>query len=347
MSEQSTKVVIPPPATFRGEEPKQAALVARQERLLSSRRSNIARIKELEEAHYSISEELGSDLQAMQAHGKELDAVQQRESEKGLMAALARTFNRRSLVLQRRSVTEDLVRKYEAVNRVLSRASVFADELQLVALDLRDQIDQLHGQLANDRENMRSSAERVLEIESQLARLDGDHGLGDAVAARFRDQLDYEERAESGRLALLRASVAMASDELAPARAYRDTAQEMHQQMSELVLKVGGAVRGSGRQIEVLGMAGDAPMVVAELVESMADLDRAMVATERYIEHARELFTHTVPALSQEVERAHGVQSLLMVDDLEELSREQARAMADRALLEAAEAEVDGLEKTL
>ena len=50
MSEPSTTVEIPPVPDYRGEAPKQAAMIARQESLLNSRRSNIARLRELEEA---------------------------------------------------------------------------------------------------------------------------------------------------------------------------------------------------------------------------------------------------------------------------------------------------------
>ena len=68
-------------------------------------------------------------------------------------------------------------------------------------------------------------------------------------------------------------------------------------------------------------MAADAPLVVAELQESMGELDRAMVATERYIEHARRLFTQTVPAFADQVQKNSGVQSMLLTEDLESLSR--------------------------
>jgi hypothetical protein len=242
---------------------------------------------------------------------------------------------------------ELLVQKHAAVTLCQSRAAAFADDLELVALGLRDQIEEVYSQLEEDRENVRISATRVLELEKQLARLEGEHGLSPAVADRYRDQLEFEERAESGRLALLRASLNMGKEELGPMRALRDTAQEMHQEMSQLAQKVGGAVRQAGRQIEVLGMTADLATVALELTESMDDLQHAMVATENYIEHASRLFTQTVPEFTRKLEESSGVNSILLTDDLEQLSREQAKAMADRALLEAARAEVEGLEKTL
>lgn len=338
---------MPSKAPYRGEAPNQANLIARQEYLAHTKRGNFDQIQAHRETHQSISEELSQDLQRMQTQGRALENFEAQSENVGVFSRLLRTFNRRGLLLQRRSMNEDLVRHYESLSRCLRRASVFSDELQLCAIDMRDHIDDIHSRLEEDRHDLRLCAQRILDIEVNLKRLDADSD--GANQARLRDQLEFEEKVESGRLNLLRASLAMGKEELAPARALRDTAQEMHREMSELVLQVSAAVRSAGQQIQVLGMAADASLVVAELQESMAQLDLAMEATERYIHNARALFSTAVPSLAEEIQNASGSRKLWMTDDLTDLSREQAKALADRALLEAAEAEVDSLamEKTL
>ena len=76
-------------------------------------------------------------------------------------------------------------------------------------------------------------------------------------------------------------------------------------------------------------------------------LDAAMNATEHYLDQAQHLLTEVLPELSARVERDASERRLDIADDIDALSRERARALADRALREAADAEVEGLGRDL
>ena len=90
-------------------------------------------------------------------------------------------------------------------------------------------------------------------------------------------------------------------------------------------------------------MAADAATVVAELQESMAQLDVAMTETTRYLAQADDLLTRVLPDLNAQLSANAGVRQLSFEADLNNLSRERAKTLADKALRHAADAEIDAI----
>jgi hypothetical protein len=239
-------------------------------------------------------------------------------------------------VLARKSIAEGLLTQYEQVSVSLRRASAFADELHLCALELQEEVEQLHGEHARNLAGAREAAERVMHIEADLDALDA----ADHDTRRQEDRLRFEERTTSSRMELYRAGAELCRQELEPARALRDTVLQLHEEMARFVLQATSSVNAAGRRIQALGVAADAPSVVAELNESLQQLDAAMNATEHYLDQAQHLLTRVLPELSERLERDAAHRRLDLADDLDALSRERARELADRALREAADAEI-------
>jgi len=318
--------------------PTQAGLLERQETLAAGHRRALERVNRLVESQQEITEELSGGLQGMQASGRELDALDAEARQTGLLAAVTRAFSRRRTVLARKSIAEGLLTQYEQVSVSLRRGSAFADELHLCALELQEEVELLHVEQTQHLDGARKAAERILEIEAALDALDPSQPQG----AREEDRLRFEERSTSSRVALFQAGAELCRQELEPARALRDTVLELHAEMARFVMQATSSVNAAGRRIQALGVAADAPSVVAELNQSLQQLDAAMGATEHYLDQAQHLLTQVLPELSARVERDAADRRLGVAEDLEAISRERARAMADRALREAADAEVDG-----
>jgi hypothetical protein len=337
----------PPPPRLSEEPPSQSGLQARSDNLALGRKAALDRVGQLVEAQKGISEELSGGLQAMQQSGRQLDALDARARQTGILAALTRAFSRRRAILEKRSIAEGLLTQYETVSVSLRRASAFADELHLCALELQEEVDHLHVEQAASHGRARAAAERVMALEQQLDALDEDPSLTPATIARRTDQLRFEERTTSSRMELYRAGAQLCRQELEPARALRDTVLQLHEEMARFVLQATSSVNVAGRRIQALGMAADAPAVVAELNASLQQLDAAMNATEHYLDQAHVLLTQVLPELSAKIEGGAADRRLDLAEDLDAMSRSRARELADRALREAARAEVDGLDRDL
>ena len=155
------------------------------------------------------------------------------------------------------------------------------------------------------------------------------------------DALEFELRQETLSLELFRASAEVARHHLEPSRALRDTTQRLHEEMATFTLQATGTVNAAGRRIQALGLAADAPLVVGELQQSLEELQQAMDMTTAYIEQTRVLITDVLPELSARLAAQREMEEVAVTSELDQVSREHARALAERTLREAAEAEVE------
>lgn len=322
-----------------GEELTHAKLAQRRESIQERHKRAVDQVSDLYGSQAEISEELGKGLQRMKGHGQELDRISEEESASGIFATLLRPFTARRVALARKSVAEALLAQYEDVSVRLREATAFSDDLKLCALEMQDEVDRLHRDHAAAKHNEKLAAERVLEIEKELAELENQEASPER--ARRLDQLTFEVRTEAIALDLFRASAEQCAQHLEPARTLRDTVLELHEDMAKYVLSATHTVNAAGRRIQGLGMMADAPVVVSELQASIEELNEAMEATAEYVEQSRHVISEVLPELSRRLEREAALDAAETADSLEEVSRERSRRIAEQALREAAAAEID------
>lgn len=334
----------PQPATYEGSRPSQAALARRRDEVQRRQADGLGTVDRLVRDQRAVSAELSDELSEMRRKGQVLDEIEARSQETGLLATLTRQLTRRRTMLERRSVTEGLIAQYEGVSRRLRKATAFSDELRLCAVDLQHQVDELHDDLARALRNERRCAERIHDLEAGMARLEtpADQGLGPEERARQLDRMTFELRTEAINLELFMAEARLSRHHLEPARHLRDTVLSLQEDMARFVTAATSTVNSAGRRIQALGMAADAPLVVSELQQSLDELSTAMEATADYVRQSQALLTDVLPALSRRLEAEAEVEHEALSSSLEQVSRQRARALAEEALREAAEAEVDG-----
>ncbi len=324
-----------------GDQLTHATLAKRREEVQSRHQRALGQVSDLYSTQQEISDELGKGLERMKNHGEELDRIREEESQTGFIASIMRPFTARQRVLARKSVAEALLAQYETVSVRLREATSFSDDLKLCALEMQDEVDRLHRDHAAAIHNKKLAAQRVLDIEAELASLESDSSLNAAERARRHDQLTFELRTETIALDLFDASAIQCKQHLEPARTLRDTVLELHEDMAKYVLSATQTVNAAGRRIQGLGMMADAPVVVSELQASIEELNVAMEATAEYVESSRHMIAEVLPELSRRLEAEAAMDAAETADSLEEVSRERSRTMAERALRDAAQAEVD------
>ncbi len=338
---------------YRGETPTESELNTRREEIHKRQEKALGKVEELVTTQRELGEALDGELGRMREHQHTLDDLEKRESDDSLLGALVRRFSSRQAILGRKSVAEGLLKQYELTSMRLRQATAFSDELRLVALELQEQVDLLHRGRVESMGNHRTAAQRVLKLELELEKLEAGAGdLSTEERARQVDAFTFLLRRESLNMELFRAAAQLSQDSLEPTRALRDTVMELHEGMAGYVMQAGSAVDAAGRKIQALGMAADAPVVVGELQESLAQLGSAMEVTQSYVEQTQQLLNRVLPDLSSRVADEIENRNLLLTSTLEDVSRERARVMADRALRDAADAEVEtwleeGVDKTL
>jgi hypothetical protein len=315
-------------------------LQRRRDEIHARHQDALSTVERLVETQNQLGKALDTELTNLKQHEAQLHELEAHEGQDTMLAGLLRRFTNRRAILGRKSVAEGLLRQYELASVRLRQASAFSDELRLTALEMQDQVDQLHGSRVEAAGNQRLCAERILQLERDLQAAEQSPGP-EAERARRVDQLTFELRTETLNLELFKAAERLSQESLSPSRALRDTVMELHEGMAGYVLNAGGAVDSAGRRIQALGMAADAPTVVAELQESLTDLSTAMDVTQAYVEQTQLLLTEVLPDLSSGIRHELETRSLLLTSELGDVSREVARSLADQKLKEHAEAEVE------
>ena len=87
----------------------------------------------------------------------------------------------------------------------------------------------------------------------------------------------------------------------------------------------------------------DAPLVVQELQNSLDELGAAMDATEQYITHSEHLIRDLLPRLNHALASEDALKAEELESQLQDMDRGRAHTLAERALREAADAEIEAL----
>lgn len=301
----------------------------------------LQRVGGLIEQQKEVTSGIATDLVVLHKEGDNLQTLERTDIERsGLLASLTRAFGRRSRMLERQSVANRLQAQYGVVHENLRRASVFADELRLCAVELAQEVDRLHTEVEDSLAAAVEAEARISEIEAELASLDVH---ADVTHHRTHDRLRFELADTRTAAALFDAKARLCAHEVEPARALRDTVQRLHQEMAHYVLAASTSVDSSGRRIQALGLAADAPLVISELQAGLEQLDAAMSATEAYLEQAHDLLTRVLPELSDHV-RSHGVRAAHDLEvGLAAIGEVRQSRASDEQLKAAALAEVERL----
>ena len=299
------------------------------------------RVNTLVRTQHQLGGQLAEGLTTLQGRSEELKRLQEEDS--GLLATLVRPFTARRSALARKSVTEELLAVYEKTGVRLREATAFADELRLCALELQQEVDRLHRDLGHALHNEQVAARRVLEAEEGLDALAEDASLDPATRERRMDRFTFDLKTEAVQLELYQVAASQCRQHIEPARALRDTVLQLHEDMARYVIKATHTVNASGRRIQGLGMMADAPLVVHELQESLDELANAMQATEAYIQSSRKLVEEVLPDLTADLDAQDEVEIAHLTSSLEQVDRARAHNLAEQALRDAAEAEIDEL----
>lgn len=324
---------------YLGEQLTHAMLERRQQEAEARRTRAVGKVNGLLETQRTLGRELSGGLRQLELHGSELKALERAESDGSLLASLVRPFTARRNALARRSIAEGLLQQYETVSTRLREATAFSDELKLTALELQEEVDRLHLELGRALHNQRVAAGRILEIEQALSELNTSE-LPPEARERRKDRYEFDLRTETVALSLYKAAAKQCRQHLEPARVLRNTVLQLHEEMAEFVLTATHTVNAAGRRIQGLGMLADAPIVIAELQESLDELSVALEATQRYVEQGQALIGEVLPDLTARLSARQEAEDLSLTAQLGAVDRDAARRAAEEALREAAEEEI-------
>ncbi|MFH2005990.1 MAG: hypothetical protein ABI333_05320 [bacterium] len=214
----------------------------------------------------------------------------------------------RRLSITRRSIEELLRQQYEISSLRVKEAAEFADKLRAAQADLYEEITRLNDKIVEAAQNEETAAEYLLELQALREQLDAElEGIepGSKVArekqmgvdktrqllSEHSTQLQLYHTAEE-RLARLKENTYMLAETIG--NLYSDITQYVTAASEKLDLVSG--------QIQAIGTAADASMVMLEMKRSLDVLTESMNQTTQFVSETQIYFRTNLDKLMKELE---------------------------------------------
>jgi len=237
------------------------------------------------------------------------EAMQKSRSQQGVLRGfLSRLGLTKDAVLSRRSIEQLLRRQYELSALRLKEAAELADRLEVAKVELYDEIERLGAKVLASAEDEETAARLVLglrdelgELEVKLHQCDGTTALARKLQLE-RDQIKRQIAEHSTRLKIS----STAEDRLARlvdnTRNLAETIASLQADVTRYVTAAGEKMDLIAGQIQAIGAAADASMVMLELKESLDALTDSVNHTTRFVVETQAYFRENVDRMIGDLE---------------------------------------------
>ena len=258
------------------------------------------------------NEELQSSLQEEMRKLKEISEHLARQREAGLASSwrsfLAKLPFFRDRVITRRSIEELLRRQYELSARRLKEAAEFADRLTAAKEDLYDEIDRLNARIIEAATNEKLAARHVMDLSDLKRELEVSIELcepGSLEARKLQAELDRARRAiaeHSARLKLYDTAEERLARLKHNTRQLAETITYLQQDITRYVTVASDKLDLIAGQIQAIGVAADASVVLLELRSSLESMTESVNHTTQFVSETQAYFRENVDQMIDDME---------------------------------------------
>lgn len=218
------------------------------------------------------------------------------------------------------SVEDLLRRQYELSALRLKEAAEFADRLEAAKSDLYDEIDRLNQKIVDSAKNEELASEYVGQLRSLKQQLEGEIDAAEMSSAHERElQRDMDTcrrrlAEHTTRLKLYASAEERLAKLRSNTRTLAETISNLQADITRYVTAASEKMDLVAGQIQAIGAAADASVVMLELKESLDAMTDSVNYTTRFVAETQQYFRNNVDR---------------MIDDLELYDEETERVLAE------------------
>lgn len=248
------------------------------------------------------------------------DQIQQSREEGGFRSWFSWLPFMRTSKPTTASIEDLLRRQYELSAVRLKEAAEFADRLEGAKSDLFDEIDRLNMRIVNSAKNEELATDYVYELRELKSHLETEVYAAEPSSAHERElqrDLDLCRRRlaeHTTRLKLYSSSEERLAKLRTNTRALTDTIANLQSDITRYVTAASEKMDLVAGQIQAIGAAADASVVMMELKESLDAMTDSVNHTTRFVAETQQYFRNNVDR---------------MIDDLELYDKETERVLAE------------------
>jgi len=316
--------------------------------------TQLDQLQEMRQRNQEIQHALTEEMNKLRELSEQLSSG--RKKRRLLSSVLKNLPWFRSEPVNRRSIEELLRNQYEMSSLRLKQATEFADRLEAAKEELYDELERLNRKIIESAENEEKAAEYVKDLKELRGGIEGNLFTLDSSSAEARHlqrEIDRVTRKLAEHTTKLKL-YSTAEERLAKLRTNtRHLAQTINNLQSDITRYVVAASEKLdliGGQIQAIGAAADASVVMLELKHSLDAMTESVNHTTRFVAETQAYFRENVDSMIDELklydEETVRVldENLIYTDSLGELDVENALAAAFEKKLAAAQAEKSGEE---
>ncbi len=269
----------------------------------------VAQLKELRKRNADLQDRLTDEVKKLR---KLSDYVSMGKLKGGLMANIKELLSYipglKNLAITKRSIEELLRQQYEISALRVKEAAEFADRLEVAQSDLYDEITRLNERIVESARNEETAADYVLELKAHKESLEAEVAAATEETAATREvrarvdevtrllathstQLQLYHTAEE-RLARLKKSTQMLVE----------TISNLRTDILQYVTAAGEKLDLVSGQIQAIGTAADASVVILEMKKSLDVMTESMNHTTRFVSETQLYFRDNLDKLLDELE---------------------------------------------
>jgi hypothetical protein len=269
----------------------------------------VEELKVLRERNVQIQEAMTDEVQKLRKFSDYLDGT---ATQAGFWAGFKEILSfipgLRGLSLSRRSIEELLKQQYHISQKRVKEAAEYADKLKQSEIDLYDEIKRINTKIIEAAENEKVALDYVLELRAAQQALESELETVEAGSVQFREieaQVDHVR----GLLAEHSSNVQLygsAEERYAGlkentrklAETIRNLAQDIQQYTTAASIKLDMA----SAQIQAIGRAADASVVMLEMKKSLDVMTESMNQTTQFVSETQVFFRQNLDSLVNDLD---------------------------------------------
>ncbi len=214
----------------------------------------------------------------------------------------------RNIAISKRSIEELLKQQYQISSRRVKEAAEYVDTLKRSEQDLYKEIDRINGKIIEMAKNEAMAVDYVLELKGLVDAMEAEKQAAEAGSVAYRDLEAKQDKARallaqhSGNLQLYSAAedryVSLKDNTRKLVETIRNLGQDIQLYTTAAAIKLDMA---SG-QIQAIGTAADASVVMLELKRSLDVMTESMNATTQFVSDTQVFFRRNLDGLIKELE---------------------------------------------
>lgn len=291
----------------------------------SVQNAKVEKLKVLRERNVEIQSALAEEVTKLRKFSDYLDGTATSSGFwSGFKEVLSFIPGLRTLALSQRSIEELLKQQYQISARRVKDAAQYVDTLKQSEQDLYKEIERINGKIVEMAKNEAVAADHVLELKALVDALESEKQAVEAGSVDFRNLDAQQDKARallaehSANLQLYSAAEDRYANLKENTKKLVDTIANLGQDIGQYTTAASIKLDMASAQIQAIGTAADASVVMLELKKSLDVMTESMNATTQFVSDTQVFFRRNLDTLIQELDTFDETTTKILDENLAE-----------------------------